>query len=368
LTHKFAVEPLWRGFAGANMTLARGTAIAVALGLLAGAEAVHGAQSPADRRAAPPIEPITGLPLPLLEGDRLVRLKDGCQLILDESAAAHSGPELAEQRWLGACRFGLVHGPGFMASKSGTSPSVVHMRFGRRSRQPDDPDFFAKGKLRDTQWWFHIFETPDQARAWTQSHGGGLLPESILGDLSWSTDVAHIRRAGSTEAPDETLVIWIDHEPCLRGGGRKSIAQSFVELLKMSPANADRVAPFCQAAFARLQRERPDLISDYEWEPYRTLDWGYYHQVRIMRFKGASVETGKPDQEEIVVCPSPGDSSSCKQVWAPVIAPYLQIREAERKREAEANTRRQQMIDALEAAFAEKLKIRSLKAASRSSQ
>ncbi len=343
------------------MALAHGTAIAVALALIASAEPAQASQSPS-AAATQPKEPITGLPLPLLDGERLAPLKGGCHIVLGPNASAELIASQSRFSWLGACRFGLADGPGFFAH-AGDKPSRSNLRYGRYSRQPDDLEIFRKGPQRSVEWTFHIFDTPEAARSW--SDGLRSVP-SASSDLSWSAEVAYVKRAGSTEAPDEALMIWIDHKPCLRGGGGKSIAQSFVEILNMSPANANRVAPFCQAALARLQRERPDLISDYEWEPYRMLDWGYYDQMRIMRFKGASVETGKPDQEEIVVCPSPGESSSCKQVWAPVIAPYLQIRNAERKREAELDARRQQMIDALEAAFAEKLRERSLKAASRS--
>lgn len=339
--------------------------LAVAVGLyttIIGGPAVSAAAPESTGAARLPIERITGLPLPLLEGERLARLKDGCHVILDSSALPTADAGRAQQQWLGACRFGLIDGPGFFRFE-GAPPMPFTARMGRGVRETEGPEIFPPIGGRPTQWLFQFFSTPDEARAWANSRPGPRLPESLRGDLSWSTNIVLVSRTAGSDGPAETLDISIEHNPCIKAGPRESIEQSFVSILRMSPANAKSLAPFCTAALARLRRERPDLLSEWEWSPYKALPWGYYHLVRVRRAKGPTGGSGT--SEETFVCPQPGNGASCQAIWGPIVAPYLAIRDAERKRQAEIERKREAMIQALEAALAEKRRNLSAKPDSR---
>lgn len=338
-----AVKRMLASFASVFTTITAGLAVAAPAAPQTGAD-------------GPAIEPITGLPLPVLEGEKLARLKDGCHAIVDPNTSVEEVAAYARHQWLGACPFGLANGDGLFTPGTG---SLSKFRYGRP--QLDHMEVFRKGRLRDTEWSFLIFDTPEQARAWWDSRRQ--VPE-YSSDLSWSVVVATVSKSASSEVPAEDLWIEVVHKPCLKGSTKSSIAQSFIDLLGMSPANASLLAPFCEAALARLRRERPDLESPWEWEPYKTLPWGYYHSVRVRRAKGEMVGTNKWN-EETLVCPRPGSSSSCAEIVRPILAPFLLIRDAERNREGEAQNSREKMISALEAAFAEKRRLRAAKASAR---
>lgn len=306
-----------------------------------------------------PIEAITGLSLPLLEGEGLVRLADGCHMIVDPGIKPHASA--AQSRWFGACRFGLINGKGFLLHDTpGSKPFPWAARMGRGVKNAGGREHFARNAMRDTDLTVEFHGTPEGARAAARS--ASPLPESIIGDRSWFVSLAYLARRNDRDDLVETVHVGSSPCPMPLSG------TSMVEQLKWVDATPEHMRiliPYCEAAQARLKREgrRWDPVP-FAPGPFEAVDYGYYYYVTIAR----SIQKGVPAREwntQKYICPAPGDVASCEAVWRPVVQPYLIARDAERKREAELQDRREKIIASLEAAFAEKRKLVAAKASPR---
>lgn len=342
--------------------------IVIAL-LLASPAMGQGARDGTEATAwSPPIEPLTGLPLPMLEGERLFRYADGCQSIIDPGVPIAPSPPGNQIRWLGACRFGLIDGSGFIEA---TSPGAIHLtpfnaRLGRIVKGTQEAERFYRNRLRDTTWTFDIYPTLAEATSAFKARGY-LLPLSIPGTKSWSAMLGHVTWQNDREDVSETY--WVETVPCplpLEPDGRATITA----LLEKEGYSADSVGllgAFCAPSFERLNR----LRKTREWlsvpnELERT-DFGYYNQLKVTRAnRTGGGTTTEAEAVERWPCSEPANVGSCDAAWRPIFVRYQAIRDVERKRQAEWESAREWMISKLEAAFAEKRRQVAAKARPRS--
>lgn len=311
--------------------------------------------------ADPPKEPITGLPLPLLEGEQLSPLKDGCNLIVPPGTAPTVLEGNKRYRWYGACRFGLADGPGFIgADGAGPAPEAypVTQRLGRYDRRAgknvDSSEYYRRDATDDSEWNFTIYGSPEEAREASRRAIPG-LGESLNGDRSWIASMASVRKKNDRELFNE--MVWVRYQSCPSLAARMTVAKQ-MEADKVPPEQRKLLIPFCEQAYARLKRDgmvRPEPFLPFGVMPFEPVSYGYYYTVEQRR---STQPTGQAAVEtiQVTVCPSPGDQASCETLWRPMVAPYLAVRDAKRKREAEVEARREEMIAALEAAFQLKLK------------
>jgi hypothetical protein len=194
------------------------------------------------------------------------------------------------------------------------------------------------------------------------------LPLTLDDDGRWLTIVAQVSRVNERESLVDT--VYVGNKPCPPIIGRRSsVAKALIDA--QIPADQQRtLRPFCEQAYARLKREgrhRPDPTNMYGSEPFRHLDYGYYHYVDVTRMVGAAGQETKHTSHE-TVCPIPGDDSSCEAIWKPLLAPMIAARDAERRQLAESEAAREALVAPLEAAYRARLERLAQSRASRKMQ
>ena len=96
-----------------------GTVFAIgAFALVAPGSAKQGAIQTDATVAKPEHKTGVGLPIPLRRGERIEYFKDGCGVIVSALTPRFQLSFVNQKNWIGACRFGLAHGPGVIADKN----------------------------------------------------------------------------------------------------------------------------------------------------------------------------------------------------------------------------------------------------------
>jgi hypothetical protein len=305
----------------------------------------------------PPIEPLSRLPLPLLDGEELVRLADGCHMVVESTTPSEAKAATAARRWLGACRFGLMEGPGFLVDSEATNdPQEWKAHLGRADTRGSRPnyEYYPRNAVRDTAVSFEIYDSPEAAReAVNKSDFGKLLPESLAGGRAWTATLANVVHRNDHGEVGESVMV--RSEPCPFYGQGASIAEQLKSTLAATPAHLAALVPFCEAALKRIKREgrMPD---------YFNLEYHYFHSVTVTRWTPAGSTSEK------TIGPTPGDVASCESLWRPVVTPWLAEREIERKREKERESMREALAKPLEAAFLARIQRRFASNASRKAE
>lgn len=312
----------------------------------------------------PPVEPITGLPLPLMEGEKMVVLADGCHMIVDSRPTAQSQASAAQQRWLGACGFGLIDGGGFLLSQmpgSSGKPYPWTARMGRGVRNAGDREHFPRNARRNIEWTFDIHPTPAAARAAKKGTLADLLPENLFpDDRRWRVRIGFV--AWQNDREDASESYYIEFVPCPVPPDRKTVAEQ-LRNEGFSAESIQLLKPLCEPSYERLKQLRratsPALLSLPT--EFARVNYAYYHQLSITRAtRGAAGATTSTTQH--IACPNPVDPGSCELLWRPIFIRYQAALDAERKREAELERPREALIASLKAAFAEKRKLLAARA------
>lgn len=300
----------------------------------------------------PPIEPLTGLPLPLLEGEWLGQFEEGCRVVYDVRVPKDTNTKGV---WHGACRFGLIDGPGFLLMKMPDSTSQFFpftARLGRFEIDRSLNTHVPRSEANDTAWFIKFHESPQAAHMAEQAENQRVLGASATNpSRSWSAVLGSFRRTSDKEDVIEGIRVGQGLCPVTLSGQRteERLAPNGVV-----GEQAKKLVPYCQNALIRLQREGR-MYEDRPFEPgaFNEVDYGHYAYVEAYRV--TNTPTGMVySTEGKVLCPELHDVGSCEAIWRPFVQPYLAIRDAGREAQAQQERKREAMIAALEAAFAEK--------------
>lgn len=310
---------------------------------------------------APPREPWTGMERPLLPGERYVALPHGCGLIEQDGQAT---TDYTDIRWVGPCRFGLIHGEGIWEARDSSTGrwytwdrpfkwnGIAAYHLGRYLPSASSPSASSQ--------WAHLPYDPDAGRTvsfnlWPEPRPYTPKERAELYSPD-SPDVFDVRGRGAertlaqsrSESGDSTtqrrvslkkVSCSIDSDrPDLRVKAWKYSASKNPlgwEIAENNPVARhelgarraelnERLRPFCASELAR--RTGGTNRGTYEpFEIWRDVDYGYWFAVSTTRY----VTTKKPDGtseststvERFDLCPTLNNIYSCEPVWRAALAP-----------------------------------------------
>ena len=268
--------------------------------------------------ATGPIDPFTAMRIPLAPDEVMLPLKNGCNLIT--RAGGYDAAGVATMKWFGACRFGLAHGRGYLASDLSKPPgelSPVIMRWGHI--------FVMKPAFKINDSEVVQFETNTRSETlflqeptpvW-KSGGRGLFNRNggfefaILAQLSRWDDKGRSYETLDVNKNDCPIFIPFSMEKSLAGETLPPFSAAQVRLL----------LPICNAALARLKAEGrvSGRVTDWPLTPYANVDYGYY----VVFYRSAH-----GGYEDVTLCATPASADGCEAALKAARAPYEARRDA----------------------------------------
>ncbi len=332
-----------------SLALAACLALAMPSGTLA-----QGAAA-AQTVATGPIDPFTAMRIPVAPNEQMLPLKNGCNLIV--RVGGYDAAGVGRMKWFGACRFGLAHGRGYLASDADKSPSVlsaVSMHWGHMfSVNPAFTiDQYDVVQLETNSFSETLFLKEPIPVMKSGSRGlfsrNGEFETSNLVMLSRWDDKGRTYEA--LEVKKEACPIFIPDSM------EKSLAKE--TLPPFSAAQVRLLVPLCNAALARLKAEGrvSGRVTGWPLTPYADVDYGYY----VVLYRSVP-----PGYEDVTLCTTPASAEGCEAALKAVLAPYEARRDAMRVEgpvvAAAASAELQRRFEPLEAARRQKIQAVALR-------
>ena len=285
--------------------------------------------APASAQTAP-IEPVTGLPIPLLSYEIIVNFKNGCSAIVPNDSSA---PYYSSTNWYGGCRASLADGAGYIYYDIKDVPKAftpTTFRWGH-PMPPASPG---------TADYVRLPRGPGRDAAETISLGDPNVPEKYstgqLTDRNGAFVPAVIAsRYLDGDTRQDAVLLRMMKNPC------PSIYKVEKELtmptvnVALTSAQQQKLLPICQAAIARLRAEGVVKGERVYWpsDPFSKVDYGYYFIVYEERSvsprQGNSYGASTNDTvSNATLCPNPTTLVGCEVVWRKMMAPLVARRDA----------------------------------------
>lgn len=314
----------------------------------------QGATAP-QTAATGPVDPFTGMRIPLAPNEVMLPLKNGCNLIT--RAGGYEAAGVGTMKWFGACRFGLAHGLGYLASNADKSPnelSPTNMRWGHI--------ILVKPAFKSNEYDVVQVETNMlsetiflKERIPVMKSGGlGLFTRNGEFDIS---NLVMLSRWDDTGRAYETLDVKKNVCPLFSVDSiEKELARETTPPL--SAAQIRLLASLCNTALARLKAEGrvSGRVTGWPLTPYADVDYGYY----LLFYRSAH-----GGYEDVTLCTTPASAEGCEAALRAMIAPYQARRDAMRVEgpvvAAAAAAELQRRFEPLEAARRQKIQAAALR-------
>lgn len=305
--------------------------------------------------ATGPVDPFTGMRIPLAPNEVMLPLKNGCNLIT--RAGGYDAAGVGTMKWFGACRFGLAHGRGYLASDADKSPnglSPTTMRWGhifsvRPAFKINEYDVVQVETNMLSETLFLKERIPVM-----KSGGLGLFTRN--GEFEMGNLVMLSRWDDKTRTYETLDVKKATCPIFLTNPMEKELARETIPPL--SAAQIRLLAPHCNAALARLKAEGrvSGRVTDWPLTPYADVDYGYY----VVFYRSAH-----GGYEDVTLCTTPASAEGCEAALRAMIAPYQARRDAMRVEgpvvAAAAAAELQRRFEPLEAARRQKIQAAALR-------
>jgi hypothetical protein len=252
--------------------------------------------------------------------------KNGCAMIVQFDNGFWNTAAVKQSSWHGACRFGLIHGKGYVDYKNSyySGLQFIDALNGRIDLWPfEQSDMLAasvvRGPRRDRAVTINISKLesdPFRKTANSMSISGNqsamLAMETVTDDKTKITDVYYLVRESC---------------PAFRKIDQKTIQLSFFQ--GIIPAETmSALLKFCRAAASRLQAEGR-MPGEYEIRsdsPYDDVDYGHYyyvsrrHNVNVRSGLNFVQDDSQTKTDSIRFCPQVAFLAGCESLWTPTLA------------------------------------------------
>jgi hypothetical protein len=269
-----------------------------------------------------PIDPVSGLAIPLLPGQVFEQVKKGCWVIDNETSFAY-----LKTRWIGACRYGVIDGPGLLVYPGYDGKPETHVQVNSHLGQ-----ILSNSILTD--YWVFIPRTADHP-LWEELR---IVRRNLDGQRDMSNPsipaatvvfVTKNTRDNAFQHVREELTLQKKSCPADSVNSRdiqKYFSPESFNSDGFSEKDISRLTEFCLGAVKRLRGDAWAFGS----ESFDNVDYGHYHfaslkrQVERLRHDGqvqgtagAVILTNTPS-----LCPDLSTPVGCEAVWQRLLAPY----------------------------------------------
>ncbi len=280
-----------------------------------------------------PVDPVTGMAIPMLPGQFYVKSPSGCWMITDEGLLFDQD----HQQFIGSCTFGVVNGPGLLAPiQNSFHPAPLQPYDYRpfRAEFGDVPGFERPGYDSSSSW--------DVYAPRTSTHSSLEMLEFYRRTIEHTSDLLQPK----AEEAREQLVKY-------KGWKNRTQTEQTVEVLKtrcpswnyqrnrhlsraemqeevtqhgfVPKEDVPRVVDFCWKQLARLQSESGGRQMKFD-----NLAFGYYFVAATFTSYDTWSANGRDrlGERRLQVtqgCPDLGTLTGCERVWQAMLAPFITL-------------------------------------------
>ena len=288
----------------------------------------------------PPSDPVSGLPIPLLPGQFLLRTQGNCFVIADAPLA-----EMTNYRWNGACRFGVVQGIGtwYWANRRaiGTYENGYRSFTGGGDKGVDL-------RRTATQDWEHLVILSRDVRDPEFDIPRGTFHDLRMVEYSTVRNGHFIQRMmlfrrTSCAIGDET-----GYQP-------KKLAAFVMRRFNFTKAEAQKIEKYCKASLKQL------VGSDFSDLPFGYFFHAAVHEVDqlVLPEDGGTIATQFTATRNSRLCANFTSPYGCEATWQPMLAQFTaqfdRMKAEEPARTARAREEARQRFAPLKAAWARKV-------------
>lgn len=313
------------------------------------------AAAPALAQETAPVDPVSGLRLPLLPGEVVFRLRGGCGAVVPpDQVEVTKKAGLDKTTWYGACKFGLVDGQGYFFTEGldyraigWTTPyQAANAHLGRilAASTSGDKDSarlsvsLGGGVGESVSAVEGLVPPPGSFRERMESFASVLERNGKFGTLILASRYRTV--SGRTDSD----YLRIDKAACPLVEPAK-IASSVATVGAGVPLNAAQikaVVSFCTVAINRLKQEGRVSGNSAWWDfqAFEKVDYGYFFVIFVDRDARMTAADNtvtlieippKQRYSDVTLCPQLASLASCEPVWRALQQPYIQRRQEVRE-------------------------------------
>jgi hypothetical protein len=286
-----------------------------------------------EAQVAQPVDPVSGLAIPLLPGQFFSRTKNGCGVISDLRPDDYS-----KHRWIGNCRYGVIDGHGFLLLERDNYSREVDAELGYFK-----PYEFEEWRPEKFGWKIFVPRTTSGPWQAINIYDRTIDNEEKLFNPTVATATVRLVQYQFSAGHDRTEEeLWVNKHSCPpdpewgKPWTERDVRSSFGPENKFndytfSVDDISRLTDFCFAALQRLRRER--------MRSFENVAYGHYHFISVDR----TVVTRSPDGQTVLasrrsrtpsLCPDLSTPVGCEPVWQPLLANYVAKYDELKSREA----------------------------------
>lgn len=286
-----------------------------------------------------PVDPVSGHPIPVLPGQFVLRTQTGCVVIADAPFAS-----MANFRWNGPCRYGVVHGAGVWQWDN--KQSIDALEYGYRKFSKGD-DNEVELRRTGSQDWEHLTILARDVRDPEFEIPRGTFHDKVMVEYKTVHDGHFIQRSmlfrrTSCGQGDET------------GDIPKDIAAFVMKRYNFTKEEAQNIDKYCRASLKRLY--------DGHFDNY---NFGFYYHASvnetdqlIIPDDGGSIASQYKGARHSRLCANLTSPNGCEAAWQPMLAEFVsrfdQMKAEEPARTAQARAEMRERFAPLKVAWARK--------------
>lgn len=289
---------------------------------------------------------LTELPVSLLPGERYIRLSDGCGLMVRPGDYNYT-LDGRKYRWIGACRFGLIHGGGLLDYIPDPGAKVYPKAATIMEGPGRGRYYYGRMVAHYTAGYAHLPPSPEQPqlryvsvnevkpldaerRAWYRRYD---LDERFSVFSQWGLNTYEVfghdvqnAAVGSTQrrlelARTPCKVDLRDRRYRLADDVLGHLSGDAAARAKFLRSDLSRLRSFCQAALARRVAELGGATPSAH-ALFDEVNYGYVFAVQEVRYVTDAANNITVYTDSLELCPQMTDITSCEPLWRAAQARY----------------------------------------------
>lgn len=293
----------------------------------------------AEGQSAGSVDPVSGLPIPVLPGQFVLKTQTGCLVIADAPF-----DYMTNYRWDGPCRLGVVQDVGVWRWDN---KFVVDRHENGYRPWAEGGENGVDLRRTATQDWEHLailardVRDPEFDRPRGTFHDKKMVEYKTVRNGHFIQKTMLFRRTSCAIA-DET------------GYRAKDLASFVMRRFNFTRSEAQRIASYCKDSLKRLYGDNFDEL------PFGFFYHAAVHDIDqvILPQNGGEIATEYVGQRHSRLCPDLTSPYNCEATWQPMLAEFVaqydRMKAEEPERTAQARKEMQERFAPLRAAWAKK--------------
>lgn len=292
-----------------------------------------GAAGPAATAQETPVDPVTGMAIPMLPGQFYVKSPSGCWMITDEALSYG----LNAYQFTGSCTFGVVNGLGLrgpIQNEFHPQPVASHEQIPFRAYLGEVPGFWSQWDIYAPRTSTHpMLETMNLNHRTIEPSSPILQPKAEDTAQSMTLYISWKDRVQTVQDMQIRKQICPSQSYYNRYLSRREMQEQIAYDGSLPKAEQPRLVEFCWKQLTRLQRESGGRLT------FQDLSYGFYYSAATYTSYYTIAVDGRQQIGQKLLqntksCPDLATLTGCEPVWQPMLAPFVARFDDLKKQEA----------------------------------